>query len=328
MSLGTFYKSFVCLVFVSSLEKGPSHPTHALLVAYTQNISTPESVPFPSAIVKRQISDTPLELGSGVLLHSESVVFLSPNNTQILAHVGSSVTLSCRLTKPPNSGMVTWTRRLEHENSLQVLSIGDFTHISDSRFLIAKKPMDNDWQLKIQSVSSYDSGEYQCQATTHPPSLISVQLIVVDAYAEIKVEDATENLRNPDSRGPKEMFIKSGSELKLKCELKKATEKPKFIFWFHNQSMVNYSPQTGKMVTNFRDGWGSMLIINSAGSADGGNYTCSPQNIIPDSVIVTIMDGEGKSAAVYKDSITSGGQSYSSNVGSLMFVIVITLISL
>ena len=38
---------------------------------------------------------------------------------------------------------VTWTRRLEHENSLQVLSIGDFTHISDSRFLIAKKPMDN-----------------------------------------------------------------------------------------------------------------------------------------------------------------------------------------
>ena len=39
--------------------------------------------------------------------------------------------------------------------------------------------------------------------------------------------------------------------------------------------------------------------------SDGGNYTCSPQNIVPDSVSVTIMDGEGKSAAVYKDHVTS-----------------------
>ena len=29
------------------------------------------------------------------------------------------------------------------EKSLQVLSIGDFTHINDQRFLIAKKPQDN-----------------------------------------------------------------------------------------------------------------------------------------------------------------------------------------
>ena len=58
-----------------------------------------------------------------------------------------------------------------------------------------------------------------------------IYINVSDAYAEIKVEDVTENLRNPDSKGPKEMFIKSGSQLKLKCELKKATEKPKFIFW-------------------------------------------------------------------------------------------------
>eukprot|EP00090_Calanus_glacialis_P009044 TRINITY_DN17375_c0_g1_i1.p1 TRINITY_DN17375_c0_g1~~TRINITY_DN17375_c0_g1_i1.p1 ORF type:complete len:318 (+),score=41.09 TRINITY_DN17375_c0_g1_i1:58-1011(+) len=309
MSPRLFYKSSVCLVFVLFLEEGPS-----------QRLYVVDKVPLSPRIMKRQISDTPLELGAGALGQSDSVVFLSNNNTQILAHQGSSVTLSCRLTKPPNSGMVTWTRRLEHEHSLQVLSIGDFTHISDSRFLIAKKPLDNDWQLKIQSVSSYDSGEYQCQATTHPPSHISVRVIVVDAYAEIKVEDA-ENLRNPDSKGPKEMFIESGSQLKLKCELKKATEKPKFIFWYHNQSMVNYSPQTGKMVTKYNDGWGSILIINSASSSDGGNYTCSPQNIIPDSVIVTIMDGEGKSAAVYKDSVTSAGTNGQKSTEFLFIVI-------
>ena len=38
---------------------------------------------------------------------------------------------------------VTWSRGLLSEKSLQVLSIGDFTHINDKRFLIAKKPQDN-----------------------------------------------------------------------------------------------------------------------------------------------------------------------------------------
>ena len=37
----------------------------------------------------------------------EEVTFLSPNNTALLAHQGSTVTLSCRLTKSPNFGMVS-----------------------------------------------------------------------------------------------------------------------------------------------------------------------------------------------------------------------------
>ena len=36
----------------------------------------------------------------------EDVTFLTPNNTALLAHQGSTVTLSCRLTKTPNFGMV------------------------------------------------------------------------------------------------------------------------------------------------------------------------------------------------------------------------------
>ena len=63
--------------------------------------------------------------------------------------------------------------------------------------------------------------------------------------------------------------------------------------------------------------------INSASNSDGGNYTCSPQNIIPDSVTVTIMDGEGKSAAVYKDTVSSGMSSDRGNAGFLVFVILV-----
>ena len=43
------------------------------------------------------------------------------------------------------------------------------------------------------------------------------------------------------------------------------------------------------------------MQITSASGQDGGNYTCSPHNIHPDSVNVNIMDGEGTSAAVHKD---------------------------
>ena len=60
-----------------------------------------------------------------------------------------------------------------------------------------------------------------------------------DAFSEILVENSgaenprakkTETQDEKDSN-QKEIFIKKGSQLKLKCEMKKATEKPKFIFW-------------------------------------------------------------------------------------------------
>lgn len=260
----------------------------------------------PKRVGRSGIS-SPTEIGSE--LFGQDVIFLSPNNTELLAHQGSSVTLSCRLTKSPNFGMVTWSRRLLSEKSLQVLSIADFTHINDQRFLIAKKPQDNDWQLQIKSVTSYDSGEYQCQATTHPPSLISIMLSVVDAFAEIQVEDKSVKKSNKDhhenGNEPNEKFIKKDSQLKLNCYLRKATEKPLYIFWYHNNSMVNYSPDTGRKVVRHQDGWGSTLLITKAAAHDGGNYTCAPHNIHPDSVLVTIMDGEGKSAAVHRDEASS-----------------------
>ena len=36
-----------------------------------------------------------------------------------------------------------------------------------------------DWELRVVSVTSYDSGDYQCQATSDPPTFISTNLSVV-----------------------------------------------------------------------------------------------------------------------------------------------------
>ena len=43
-----------------------------------------------------------------------------------------------------------------------------------------------DWELQIKGVSSYDSVEYHCQATTHHPSFISVILTVVGKYQKAR----------------------------------------------------------------------------------------------------------------------------------------------
>ena len=46
------------------------------------------------------------EVDSGLLGRDTPPSFLSPNNTLILAHQGSAVTLSCRLNSTPYFGMV------------------------------------------------------------------------------------------------------------------------------------------------------------------------------------------------------------------------------
>jgi len=264
-------------------------------------------------LADRVDEQTPRDLGHGVLSGIDStVVFLTENNTKVVAHQGSRLSLSCRLTRPPNSGLVTWSRRLKQEPGIQVLSIGDYTHINDQRFLVVKKPSDDDWKLVVQGIAVSDSGEYQCQASTHPPSHILTAVTVVEAFATIKVEAAVKQelgsseSRHTENAGPREIFIKQGSQLLLICELKKATARPQFLFWYHNGRVVNHSPDLGKVVSRPSSDWGSSLLIKSASPKEGGNYTCSPQAIAPDTVRISIMQGEGKQAAVQRDSTSAG----------------------
>ena len=75
-----------------------------------------------------------------------------------------------------------------------------------------------------------------------------------------------------ESGGPYEKFIKAGSELKLNCYLRKATETPAYIFWYHNNTMVNYSPDQGRLVRTHREGRGSTLIVRTNMYTFYGNY--------------------------------------------------------
>ena len=70
---------------------------------------------------------------------SEDVTFLTGNNSVLLAHQGSTITLSCRLTKTPNFGMVnnicskSWDKVLPLGDLVQTSSHGELSSNSLNR---------------------------------------------------------------------------------------------------------------------------------------------------------------------------------------------------
>lgn len=218
---------------------------------------------------------------------AEEWVFLTRNATTVKAHIGSTAILPCEVKKESQFGMITWSRLEDKYRPYSLLTIGDQNYVEDKRIFVARPPRgltNLAWSLRIQRVTPDDAGRYECQATTHPPQSIVTRLKVVEAVAQIL--------------GTAEKIIKSGSTLQLHCILKRATEEPLYVFWYHNDRMINYDKERGIKVT--KDSSGSTLTLNSAHSQDSGNYTCSPYNIRAASVLVHVLS-EGNSAAAVQN---------------------------
>lgn len=206
------------------------------------------------------------------------LVFLSKNNTVVKAHSGSTVVLPCIIQKESKFEMIMWARQLQGANtSYQILTIGDSTHINDNRFLIATSEVNNDWSLRLLRVQTFDSGAYKCQANSHPPQFITIHLSVQEAYAEIE--------------GPREKFIKAGSALVLNCTFNRLTEKPAYVFWYHNARMVSHDRSRGQTV-EIQPTYSTLRLPQVTGLLDSGNYTCAPHNLSPDAVTVHILGGQ------------------------------------
>jgi hypothetical protein len=97
-------------------------------------------------------------------------------------------------------------------------------------------------------------------------------------------EAAAEILGAPD------LHIKSGSTLKLVCTLRQSTEPPVYLFWYHEDRMINYDKERGVKVHNDRSS--SVLVVAEAQKSDSGNYTCVPSNARPASINVHVLNGK------------------------------------
>ncbi|CAD7086357.1 unnamed protein product [Hermetia illucens] len=243
---------------------------------------------------------------------SASSHFTTKNNTKVVAQKGGLAILPCAL-KLNSPATVSWIRRRD----FQLLTVGLSTHSSDGRFLVEHTRHMGHWSLRIKSVREEDRGLYECQLSVHPSESIFVELKVVEAVAEIA--------------GAPDLHIDEGSTLRLECKLKRATENPSFVFWYHDNKMVNYDSQDGFSVTSFQSLSSSPISSIDAASSNNitsslitmaslstqphllasstsiltiekvhfnhaGNYTCAPSNTRAASITVHVLRGEKPAA--------------------------------
>ncbi|GLV39767.1 defective proboscis extension response 13 [Carabus blaptoides fortunei] len=206
-------------------------------------------------------------------------IFATENSTVVTAQIGGTATLPCVVRKF-SQGVVSWIRRKDYH----LLTVGLTTYSGDGRFLVEHVRHLQNWGLQIKYVQPRDAGLYECQVSMHPPTSIFLELRVIEAAAEI--------LGSPD------LHIKSGSTLRLVCTMRQSTEPPVYLFWYHEDRMINYDTSRG--VSVLADKMSSILIIKEAEKSDNGNYTCSPSNAKPASINVHVLNAtaEEKPAAM------------------------------
>ncbi|XP_015593683.1 neural cell adhesion molecule 2 [Cephus cinctus] len=221
---------------------------------------------------------------------------------EVLAQTGGTAVLPCKLTEP-SVGIVTWIRRKDR----QLLTVGSTTHSPDARFVV--RPSSSDWSLLIKKVKKQDAGLYECQIPTVPIQHQFICLKITEAYSVIP--------------GAPDLYVKQGSSLRLECQLMAATEPPIYVFWYRHGRMINYDDESGVTVKATKNG--STLLVEKTKSNHGGNYTCSPSNARPVSVMIHVIEEEEKPAAMQGGGdLRSSAIKFSSNLG-LTFIMLLVV---
>lgn len=91
------------------------------------------------------------------------------------------------------------------------------------------------------------------------------------------------------------MYVKTGSTVSLKCVITQSLEEPAYIFWYHNEERVLNYDRNAIDISMERMGTDTTvgtLVIYHARLEDSGNYTCSPSNLDPASVILHVLNGK------------------------------------
>lgn len=70
---------------------------------------------------------------------------------------------------------VSWIRHRD----LHILSVGPVTYTTDNRFEAIPEEGAGNWMLRLRYASPRDSGQYDCQVSSRPPTYRTVHLTVV-----------------------------------------------------------------------------------------------------------------------------------------------------
>ncbi|XP_043673404.1 neurotrimin-like [Vespula pensylvanica] len=216
--------------------------------------------------------------------------FDSNSPTNITAQLGSHAYLPCKVRQLGNKS-VSWIRRRDSH----ILSVDRTMFIPDERFQAIFADASDTWTLQVKYVQARDEGEYECQISTDPKKSHIIKLNIVVPKIEIL--------------GDRDMYVKTGSTVAIRCMIKQSLEGPFYVFWYHEGDRVlNY--QQGKIdiqTKRIDHDTVSSLVIRNARREDSGNYTCSPSNLDSASVQLHVLNGEHPAAIQRGISSAPGG---------------------
>jgi len=201
----------------------------------------------------------------------------SQNNSLVVATIGNTVTLPCRVFMKQGA-TVSWS--VQRESTMDLLTVGNTTFTGDQRISVHLLNPTN-WALVIKKVQPLDAGRYLCTLETFPKQSLVFLLQVNGPVLEILNSSVG--------------FVYSvGSYLSIECMYRNrsmapappTTPHPLFpvqqqwslptstLAWTHNNR--TFSLRNRKRVRAIWTGSSvvSTLSIKSAIQEDSGNYSC------------------------------------------------------
>ncbi|XP_039277270.1 neural cell adhesion molecule 1 [Nilaparvata lugens] len=231
---------------------------------------------------------------------------LDTNNTSsnVTVQLGGTAFLHCRV-KNLGERTISWVRRRDWH----ILTSGMFTYTNDERFQVLHAEGSDDWTLQIKYVQKRDNGTYECQVATGGgvvSQFVTLHIVVPEAFI----------------LGSGEHHVDLGSIISLVCIIDKSPQPPQYVFWYHNERMINYDTARGGVSVDTEPGakTQSRLTIRGAQDTDSGNYTCSASNTEPASIFVFVSEGD-KMAAISRRKSSSG-----SGIDVMLWFVVLPLL--
>ncbi|XP_017771242.1 PREDICTED: neurotrimin [Nicrophorus vespilloides] len=205
--------------------------------------------------------------------------------TNVTVQLGATAYLHCHVRSTNDRTLagaeqISWVRRRDWH----ILSSGMFTYTNDERFQILHAEGSDDWTLQIKYVQKRDNGTYECQVSSNAGMIshfVNLQIVVPEASIQ--------------GTGSGEHHVDVGSVIDLVCIIEKSPTPPQYVFWYHNDHMINYDTARGGVSVETVPGLRtqSRLVIKDTNDADSGNYTCSASNTEPASIYVFVSEGGG-----------------------------------
>ncbi|XP_052838534.1 uncharacterized protein LOC128253870 isoform X1 [Drosophila gunungcola] len=285
------------------LQEEPPLQTHSHSRIQAKDTAGPYPIPAhrPEPVENHLEATNGIEGGGMESLFGTPMYFGTENSTVVTTQIGATAHVPCTV-HHIGEGVVSWIRKKDYH----LLTVGLTTYSSDERFSATHLKHSEDWTLQIKFVQLRDAGVYECQVSTHPPTSIFLHLSVVEARAEIT--------------GPPIRYLTPGSTLRLQCRVVQNTEASEYIFWYHDNRMINYDIDRGINVSTEPDFQSSELTIQRTRREHSGNFTCVASNTQPASVLVHIFKGDNP-AAMYHGHVGGSTKTMQSQLHMIMIII-------